>query len=168
MATAGDWTLEAAAPRGSTVAALDAWVERDDLPAGAAGGTVRWVDADAGRAKVILDTDTLANLSTGRRTIVVGAHRFSDGQRLDYASIGADERQPALSGAAEENAALPGLRAAALRSPDTRRMGGTSVAAAAVTRQVFNALAGGVPAQGVAGHLPSGPWVRRLDQGETG
>ncbi len=150
LAEPGLWEIEiklAAAPGGRVgpddEIVVDAWIERDDPADAGAGKQSAFVDLDADDAY-----DTLSNLACGEHTVVVGGYRVEDRSVASYSSLprrGARGRTlPMVLAACEESAMLPTLRAAAVRSGDTHRMNGTSVAAPVVARHLFRAMAGGV------------------------
>jgi len=141
-ADSGDWLIEIANPQDASPLVMNAWVERDDLPRGESAEPMAFVPGDDVRARVT-EACTLASLASGNRTWVIGACCASDFEMLNYSAIGptVDGRdRPSHLAPADENSALAGLRAAATRSGDSFRMGGTSVAAAYATRSLFNRL----------------------------
>lgn len=158
-APAGDWRIRMSLPDAAPMLVVHAWVERDDLPRDGVGRPIAFT-----RNSPIETEGTLANLATGTRTIVVGAARLSDGKPTPYTSLGAtrDGRpQPAVLGPAEENTALAGLRAAGVRSGFTFRMGGTSVAAPVVARELYKEL----ERERAAGrHIERDGWEAALDR----
>ncbi|WP_374659595.1 S8 family serine peptidase [Inhella sp.] len=84
--------------------------------------------------------ESLGSFCYGQRTLVVGACRQSDGEELPYSSRSLERNQPALLAASEFSESQPGLYAAGV--PDGSRFlaGGTSNAAAMVTRRLYNLL----------------------------
>ena len=141
-APAGDWVLTLALPPDAHALTVNVWIERDDLPRGAERLPIGFVEL-AGTAP-LTEADTVANLATGARPIVVGACCLSDGRETAYSSCGPEgppsRIRPHLLAPGEESPALMGLRAAGVRSGDTFRMGGTSVAAPLVARELVNWL----------------------------
>lgn len=139
-ATPGEWEIGLSLAGGPAVN-LEVWIERDDLPLRGEGRPMAF---DMGQAAVV-ETNTLSNIATGKLPIVVGGCRASSGLRTDYSSIGPTSNQgkkPDIWGPADESGSLPGLRAGAVSSGQTFRMGGTSVASPVVARALFNALDG--------------------------
>jgi hypothetical protein len=147
-ADAGEWEIELAlqpdplrtqAPPGLSVV-VDARIERDDPGQNPGAGEHRFVDQD-----VDDDTDTLSSLATGTLTIAVGGFRLSDRRPTAYSAVGPQRGpgspRPLVLAACEEDAVNPNIAATAVRSGEVFRMNGTSVAAPALARRLFNAMA---------------------------
>lgn len=143
LAEAGLWEIEVRiepATNGRDVAAgesiaFDAWVERDDPGDLGIGAQPRFVDLDDDD-----QTNTLSSIATGAHTVVVGGYRIGGARPVDYGSrpaLAARGRHlPFVLAACEEDAQDPDIRAAAVRSTETYRMNGTSVAAPVVARRL--------------------------------
>jgi len=147
----GRWGIDLKAQNALTV---DLWIERDDLVT-AGERPMRFVSPEG----IWDDANTLASLSSGQHTIVVGALRRSDGRALPYSSIGkaaVSPRRPDVFGPGAENDAVPGLLASGVRTGSGYVMGGTSVAAPVVARQLFNAMMDKVKTGGKVGRLDWG------------
>lgn len=139
-APAGLWQLTLH-NKGRQAVRVDAWVERDDLPGRSAGQQLAF-DINGPGASAITSETTHASLAAGCRTTVVGARSMLRDERLAYSAMDptVDDRNVVKQlAAAEENDELPGLRAAAVRSTDSFRSGGTSAAAAVFSRSAYNA-----------------------------
>lgn len=143
LAEAGLWEIEVRiepATNGRDVGAgesieFDAWVERDDPGDLGIGAQPRFVELDDDD-----QANTLSSIATGEHTVVVGGYRIADGRPVDYASRPAPAARgrplPFVLAACEEDAQDPDIRAAAVRSTETHRMNGTSVAAPVVARRL--------------------------------
>lgn len=132
---------------------IDARIERDDPGRGPGAGTSRFLDQDFSDAD-----DTLSSLATGRHTIVAGGFRRSDGREVAYSAVGPQRsRHEGLMvlAACEEDEVHPNIRATAVRSGETFRMNGTSVAAPVLARQLFNTMKN-------VGDVARGEWKARL------
>ncbi|MDM0064986.1 S8 family serine peptidase [Variovorax sp. J31P207] len=151
-ATEGDASITAVAPsgtweveihnQGNAPLTVHAWVERDD-PSFQLSKQSRFEDPTL---EYLKSTSTLGSFSHAAQAIVVGAcvddldsgrpvspYSSAGPSRLPNARIGPD-----FAAGADESLMLAGLRAAATHSADTIRLGGTSIAAAVVTRHVVN------------------------------
>ena len=115
---------------------IDAWIERDDP--GDSGVGVQSTFADV---QLDDDQETLSSLATGQYTIAVGGFRRSDGMPASYSSVGS-RPLPVVYAACEEDEWQKGIRAAAVRSNETFRMNGTSVAAPVLARRIYNWMVG--------------------------
>lgn len=147
LAETGVWEIElrlapevagAALPAGLVVP-IEAWIERDDPGDPGIGAQPRFVEVNEGDQR-----NTLSSLANGAHTVVVGGYRLDDGLTVDYSSLPTPGRRRALPfvlGPCEEDPQQSGLLAAAVRSADTFRMNGTSVAAPVVARQLCNLMA---------------------------
>jgi hypothetical protein len=89
--------------------------------------------------------NSFATRPEDRRLWVVGSYRLRDGVPSAYSSAGPAagvltkrRKGPDVSAAADEGAALPGIRAAGPRSGMTVRVSGTSFAAPQVARELLN------------------------------
>lgn len=151
LAAPGVWEIELMLVRdpNATVAApgapqveVNAWIERDDPGTVAGALPHRFLDL-----AVDDDLDTLSSLATGELTVVAGGFRRSTGRSAEYSSVGPQRGRsspvPFVLGACEEDDVNLDVPAAAVRSGDRWRMNGTSVAAPAVARQLFNAMVRG-------------------------
>jgi hypothetical protein len=147
----GTWQIELHSDQTVTVRA---WCERDDPGFGSEAwprqgefSQPRLAPGDARVLAEIRSDDTLSSLANGQRSTIVGAV-VCGGTVAAYSSTGPlddgtpdapgrgqlPRRRPTVLAPAEENAALPGLAAAATLGSETVRLNGTSVAAAYVTR----------------------------------
>ena len=141
LACTGPWEIELfLQPDSKQPAALDgvelhfdAWVERDDPGWLGVGVQPRFTDPHFGDAD-----ETLSSLATGRHTIAVGGFRRDDGMSAAYSSTGTRMGPPLVYAACEDNAQQPNVRAAGVRSTDSLRMNGTSVAAPVFARRLYN------------------------------
>ncbi len=134
-----EWRLEAA-PADAQFR-VDAWVERDEAGAYAELPPTRLLGTD-----VADSVDCLSNIAGGRLTIAVGGLRRSDGQSPAYSSRSprkASLAQRFVRAACEDSEELPGFTAAAVRSLESHRMNGTSVAAPVLARRLFNQMVRG-------------------------
>lgn len=141
LADAGEWEIELKVTRGAAPVAIDAWIERDDPGQNPGAGRSYFIGQDADD-----DADTLSSLATGTHTVAVGGWRRHDGREVAYSSRGprrgGGHPLPLVLAVCEDDATLPGVRAAATRSAEVFRMNGTSVAAPVLARRLFNAMAG--------------------------
>lgn len=127
--------------RSAKPAEVHAYIERDDPVTGSSKPASAFVRSGPPNA-----AGTLNGLATGKRTLVAGGRRRSDGARAAYSSQGPTrdgrgDPPPHALADCETDAQTPGILAAAVRSADRFRMNGTSVAAPVMTRWVFNHLA---------------------------
>lgn len=136
LAPAGLWEIRLSSRGDAGPVAVHAWVERDDLPNTLARSEFR---------NHVSEACTVNGIATGRHCIAVGGIRCSDGQALPFSGIGptrgAARPAPMAWAECQENDALYGIRGATMRAGDTLRMGGTSVAAPAAARRLYNAIA---------------------------
>ncbi len=144
LAPAGAWDIEAELRRTPVEGrhppcdgiTIDVWIQRDEPGDNAEAGESILVNQDLGD-----DHSTLSNLATGKRTVVVGGFRRSDGDPAPYSSIGPRAQGlPMMLAACEEDAVHPSIRATAVRSGESFRMNGTSVAAPVLSRRLYEAL----------------------------
>jgi hypothetical protein len=143
LASAGLWEIElfldpSAVAKGALDAVeigFDAWIERDDPGWLGFGAQPRFLDVHFSDA-----AQTLSSLATGRYTIAVGGFRRDDGLAAAYSSTGPRLGPPVVYAACEDDQAQPSVRAAAIRSNDSLRMSGTSVAAPVFARRLYNWL----------------------------
>ena len=149
LACTGPWEIELfldpafdavkALPEKNDVAiAFDAWVERDDPGWLGSGVQPRFSDPHFGDAD-----ECLSSLATGQYTIAVGGFRLDDGLPTAYSSSSKKNGQPLVYAACEEDALRPHVRAAGVRSGDSLRMNGTSVAAPLFARRLYNWMMAG-------------------------
>ena len=146
LAEAGTWEIELSLvrlPYVDTAAVslqVQAWIERDDP--GQLPGAAPHQFLDLG---VDDDLDTLNSLATGESTVVVGGFRLSNRHMTAYSSVGPQRNPlsdvPFVLAGCEEDDVNPNLNATAVRSGETYRMNGTSVAAPVLARRLFNAMA---------------------------
>lgn len=136
LAPAGLWEIRLSNRGDAGPVAVHAWVERDDLPNTLARSELR---------SHVSEACTVNGIATGRNAIAVGGIRCSDGRALPFSGIGptrgAARPAPMAWAECQENDALYGIRGATMRAGDTLRMGGTSVAAPAAARRLYDAVA---------------------------
>jgi hypothetical protein len=152
VAEPGLWEVElslmrdgsAARPASAPKVEVNAWIERDDPGQNAGASPHEFVDQDFKD-----DENTLSSLATGPHTLAVGGFRRDDSRACEYSSVGArgvgKARQPAILAVCEEDEISEGILASAVRSGEVWRMNGTSVAAPALARRVFEAIVYGGP-----------------------
>ena len=116
---------------------FESWVERDDPGWLGVGVQARFEEQRIGDAD-----QTLSSLATGRYTIAAGGFRLSDAVPVHYSSTGPRLGPALVYAACEESADQPNISAAAVRTGDSMRMNGTSVAAPVLARRIFNYFAG--------------------------
>lgn len=158
LASEGSWQIEvclepAATSQPGDHVDFEAWVERDDPGWLGFGVQPRFEEQRVGD-----DEQTLSSLATGRYTIAAGGFRLSDSVPVSYSSTGRRSGPPLVYAACEESASLPTIEAAAVRSGDSLRMNGTSVAAPVLARRIYNYL---VKHPGV--HVDVGAWDKTLE-----
>jgi hypothetical protein len=140
-AQAGEWQIEVRldGPHSATepepVVELRAWIERDDPARGNPAQAPHFVGQ-----LLDDDRDTMCSIATGQHTIAVGGFVRGSEQPAAYSAPGRSPRQVQVLAACEDPGPLPGLRAAATRTGETVRAGGTSVAAPVLARRLFNWL----------------------------
>lgn len=143
LACTGPWEIELflqpdkddAKALDGVVIEFDAWVERDDPGWLGYGVQPRFTDLHFGDAD-----ESLSSLATGEHTIAVGGFRRDDGLPAAYSSTGSRRGPPVVYAACEDSAQQPNVRAAGVRSDDSLRMNGTSVAAPVFARRLYNWL----------------------------
>lgn len=144
-APAGVWTIEVMVDSGAEIE-VRAWIEREDPLDEAEGEPSSFLDD-------VNEDGTINGIATGKRTLVAGGMRLSDGVAAGYSSLGPTASRaprPHAWAISDESASQPGIRAAAVRSTESHRMAGTSVAAPALARLIVNAMASKTwPGQGV-------------------
>lgn len=136
-APAGVWTIEVSVQDEGPGIELHGWVEREDPVEEPAGPD----SAFTGVATT--EVGTLNGIATGLRTIVAGGLRGGDLRAAPYSSLGPARNAaqgPHAWALCEESVTSRGVRAAAVRSGESFRMGGTSVAAPALARLIVKAL----------------------------
>jgi len=141
-ATAGLWQIELAYAGAAEPVELHAWIERDDTLPGRPprGRQSAFVEAPGVELSAAGCFNSIAN---GERTIVVGGYVASNGEVAEYSGSGPTRGHrsgPSLLAPSEESRALPGLRAAGTAEADQVRIGGTSVAAPQITREIARLL----------------------------
>ncbi len=137
LAVPGEWEIELALADESPDAAaiiVQAWIERDDPGALVVGEQSHFLSQE------LTDSNgTLSSIATGQHTIAAGGFRISSGEAVSYSALGERPReQPPVYAACEEDDVHQDIRAAAVRSMESRRMNGTSVAAPVLVRRLFN------------------------------
>jgi hypothetical protein len=148
-ASPGRWTIDIRndSPVGGQTAVFDAWIQRDEPPFSLRAPLQSSFD-DFGPDRQGEGT-TLNNLASIHDALAVGACRLSDGQETVYSArpgrvaSARARRDVDVLAAADESELSVGLFAAAVRSGENWRIGGTSVAAPRVTRYVVNRLVEG-------------------------
>lgn len=142
---AGAWRITLT-NRSAAPVRFDAWVQRDE-PAWDISPLAVQSSLEAASPGVTLGgaRGGLSNLATGSTTVVVGAARLEDHQLSRYSSLGGrlrngvpNVRDIDVAAAADESSTAIGLVATGIRSNTFLRMGGTSVAAPVVARQIYN------------------------------
>jgi subtilisin family serine protease len=141
-ASAGLWQIELAYAGAADAVELHAWIERDDTLPGRppSGRQSTFVEAPGVELRAAGSFNSIAN---GERTIVVGGYVASTGAVAGYSGSGPTRGRrsgPSLLAPSDESQALAGLRAAGTAEADTVRIGGTSVAAPQVTREIARLL----------------------------
>ena len=147
-APAGRWLITITNP-GKDVAAIDAWIERRDVPGELAGYRPQYGFVDA-KPSVFTEQSTLGSLANGKASIVVGALELNAAgayQVADYSSRGPSLASAGTVGARARPRPGPDVFAGGRRvaagffSGTTKELTGTSVAAAHVTGAIASALA---------------------------
>lgn len=159
VAASGIWVVKVAntSKPGHTLD-VHAWIKRGDTPAGrrAMGrqsyfddpayrrlddlGRPRPFDPTTGVKSYVTRRNTLSGIATGKRTIVVGGFRRSDGTATEYSSAGGQSdplrqhENPNWLCAADDSPAHRGVLAAGNRAESWCTMNGTSVAAPLTAR----------------------------------
>jgi Subtilase family len=122
---------------------MQAWVERDDAVLGFDGGgqqsTLSYINLAQQNANSLQEIGTLNNIANGKDTISVAAYTQSSGEPCNYSgeSLTGAFRNNKLTVAApgdEGEGPWRGLEVREALGSDTFRVGGTSLAAPAVTR----------------------------------
>jgi hypothetical protein len=137
----GRWEIEVRMADDGPPVEFDAWVERDDPGDAGARSQSRfagtWYDDDC---------NTLSSIASGRHTIIAGGYRLGSREPAPYSSLpGLDQQERRRLWAyapCEEDGVVRSLPSTATRSGERFRMNGTSMAAPALARQLFNAMAG--------------------------
>ena len=120
-----------------------AWVERDDAVLGFDGGgqqsTLSYINTAWQQAAELQELGTLNSIANGEHTISVGSYTQSTGKPSDYSGeclIDKQRKNPLTVAAPGDEGEGPwsGLEVREALGTDTFRMGGTSLAAPAVTR----------------------------------
>ena len=137
---AGLWGIEVKNEDAYESLTVHTWVERDDPLRDEANDWPRLI------GDLCSETSTLNSLATGRLTTIAGAMQRNNQAESPYSGRGpglgtsATLVKPDLMVVADESAALPGVRAAAVRSGTQLRMGGTSVAAPTLARRLLEVM----------------------------
>lgn len=159
LAPTGTWEIEIQLKDAidTEVVRFHAYVERDDPGWLGQGAQPRFEDQRIGDG-----LETLSSLATGRLTIAAGGFRLSDRRPATYSSVGsrASGAPPVIYAVCEESPALPNIRGSALRSGDSMRMNGTSVAAPVLARCIFNWMV--PPGENAPRPLPLGDLTKFL------
>ena len=122
---------------------MQAWVERDDAVLGFDGGgqqsTLSYINLEQQKANSLQEIGTLNSIANGQSTISVAAYTQSNGEPCNYSgeSLTGAFRNNKLTVAApgdEGEGPWRGLEVREALGSDTFRVGGTSLAAPAVTR----------------------------------
>jgi len=135
----GEWQIEVTSDSADPVE-LDAWVERDDPLFGTSADWPRFFGDG------VSVEGTINTLATGKHTLIAGAMRHNNRSESPYSAHGPlrgsqkSHAVPTVLVAADESAARPGVLAAAVRSGESHRMSGTSVAAPTLARLLFNKM----------------------------
>ena len=155
LAAHGLWTVRVTNKQASRLV-FHAWVERDDPPVGAPGAKRQSSLVDLGPVAFVTGAGTLNNIATGTEPVVVGASVKASGQMADYSAkasgLSRRNRAPDALACADESVSFSGLEAAGVLSGQRYRMGGTSVSAPVLARQLTNLL---VPRGAAAGAVMS-------------
>ena len=129
--------------KSSTKINMQAWVERDDAVLGFDGGgqqsTLSYLNEAQQKANISQEVGTLNSIANGEHTISVAAYIQSNGEPCNYSgeSLTGALRKNKLTVAApgdEGEGPWQGLEVREALGTDTFRIGGTSLAAPAVTR----------------------------------
>ena len=127
-----------------------AWVERDDAVLGFDGGgqqsTLSYINKDWQEAAELQELGTLNSIANGEHTISVGAYTQRGGKPSDYSGeclIDQHRTNPLTVAAPGDEGEGPwsGLEVREALGTDTFRIGGTSLAAPAVTRWLADYMA---------------------------
>ena len=122
---------------------MQAWVERDDAVLGFDGGgqqsTLSYIGTDWQAAAALQELGTLNSIANGEHTISVGAYTQQGGKPSDYSGeclIDKHRTNPLTVAAPGDEGEGPwrGVEVREALGTDTFRVGGTSLAAPAVTR----------------------------------
>lgn len=139
LADAGTWQVEVRL-KGAGSVALDAWIERDDPDHATRAASPFFLDQARDD-----DLDTLSSMASGRFTVRVGGFNRGTGDTAVYSSTGPTkppgEGVPQVLAVCEEDSDNDTVAATATRSTESLRISGTSVAAPALARRLYNALA---------------------------
>lgn len=145
-AMAGAWSLVLQNSRAEPCR-WDAWVDRDDAPFGSravprAPSALR--DADP-QARVISERRTLNGLANPALMLIASAARLDNGALCAYSASGGgragrDDYRPLVAMPADESAAVQGLPGPGVLGGSVRRVSGTSVASAVLSRQAVAVL----------------------------
>lgn len=142
----GEWVLEVQV-EGDAAVELHAWVERDDPLRGSAPDWPRFI------GEGVSEKGTVNTLATGRHSLVAGALIHQSGAMAPYSAQGplrgaqVNHPVPTVLVAADQSAARLGVLAAAVRSGESHRMSGTSVAAPTLARMLFNQMMASTPVE---------------------
>lgn len=143
LAAHGLWTV-CVSNSEPTPLVFHAWVERDDPPVGAPDAKRQSSLVDLGPVAFVTGAGTLNNIATGTEPVVVGASVKASGQMSDYSAkasgLSRRNRAPDALACADESVSFSGLQAAGVLSGQRYRMGGTSVSAPVLARQLANLL----------------------------
>ena len=153
VAPYGRWEIKVSAGQRLKVGEIHAWCERDVPPFGGLGVPRQAYFTPTSTSRI--DTDgTLNSIAHGHEVVVVGGQILGSGAAA-YSGTGPGRgltgkqrnpgraaahnhlRGPETLAASDESTGAPGLLAAAVYGSDKLRMAGTSMAAAVMTRQLF-------------------------------
>ena len=153
VAPYGRWEIQVSAGQRLKVGEIHAWCERDVPPFGGLGVPRQAYFTPTSTSRI--DTDgTLNSIAHGHEVVVVGGQILGSGAAA-YSGTGPGRgltgkqrnpgraaahnhlRGPETLAASDESTGAPGLLAAAVYGSDKLRMAGTSMAAAVMTRQLF-------------------------------
>lgn len=169
-APAGNWIVTLTNRSGNELD-IHAWVQRNETAYGypLRGRQSRFEDLpykrfvfgahlrdfdDGNDATWIKRAGTLSSIATGRKTVVVGGYRLSDGRAATYSSTGpsldlSKRSGPDATAVTEDSVVFGGVLAASTRSGCLLAVSGTSAAAPQVARmlakQKIFEYAGGIP-----------------------
>ena len=160
----GRWTLQVKLTGTTQSATVHAWCERDTPPYGGTGVPRQAYFSPTSTSRID-SNGTLNSIAHGTKPVVVGGQILGAGvaqysgtgpgrglgnrdRHLSTTAGRAALRGPQALAASDESSGAPGLLAAAVYGSDKVRMAGTSMAAAVMTRRIFE---GGLPPPGARG-----------------
>jgi hypothetical protein len=149
VAPAGRWQIEVHNESEHTAVRFDAWVQRDEPGIGERRDPIQSFLSRSACAAAINGEGALNSLATGGETIAVGATDEESGKLTAYTPRGVtradrrDVRDIDVAAPADASPVTIGILAAGVISGSLVRMGGTSVAAPLVARELANRIARG-------------------------